>query len=131
MAWASRCRIPAFAELAAKVRAHLPSIHATLEHGLSNGLVESTNTKVRLLTRWPSASAPPRRWWRSLCSIGAATARRCRAGPDLEPGDGQPTRSNPDGVRAAPQSTARAFFEGRRRIPQQCLDLAPLPHGHS
>jgi transposase len=51
LAWASRCRIPAFVELAAKVRAHLPSIHATLEHGLSNGLVESTNTKIRLLTR--------------------------------------------------------------------------------
>jgi transposase len=51
LAWASRCRIPAFVELAAKIRAHLPSIHATLEHGLSNGLVESTNTKVRLLTR--------------------------------------------------------------------------------
>ena len=51
LAWASRCRIPAFVELAGKVRAHLPSIHATLEHGLSNGLVESTNTKVRLLTR--------------------------------------------------------------------------------
>jgi transposase len=51
LAWASRCRIPAFVELAAKIRAHLPSIHATLEHRLSNGLVESTNTKVRLLTR--------------------------------------------------------------------------------
>ncbi len=51
LAWASRCRIPAFVELAAKIRAHLPSIHATLEHGLSNGLVESTNTKIRLLTR--------------------------------------------------------------------------------
>ena len=51
LAWASRCRIPAFVELAAKIRAHLSSIHATLEHRLSNGLVESTNTKVRLLTR--------------------------------------------------------------------------------
>ena len=51
LAWASRCRIPAFVELAAKIRAHLASIHATLDHGLSNGLVESTNTKIRLLTR--------------------------------------------------------------------------------
>ena len=25
--------------------------HATLDHGLANGLVESTNTKIRVLTR--------------------------------------------------------------------------------
>jgi transposase len=30
---------------------HLPSIHATLEHGLSNGLIESVNTKIRVITR--------------------------------------------------------------------------------
>jgi len=30
---------------------HRVSIDATLEHGLSNGLVESTNTKTRLITR--------------------------------------------------------------------------------
>jgi transposase len=29
----------------------LPSIHATLDHGLSNGLIESVNTKIRVLTR--------------------------------------------------------------------------------
>ncbi len=51
LAWAVRCRLPAFVELAAKIRLHLPSIHATLDHRLSNGLVESTNTKIRLLTR--------------------------------------------------------------------------------
>ncbi|MGA2474761.1 MAG: transposase, partial [Acidimicrobiales bacterium] len=27
------------------------AIDATLDHGLSNGLIESTNTKIRLLTR--------------------------------------------------------------------------------
>lgn len=51
LAWAARCRIPAFVELAAKIRHHVASIQATLEHGLSNGLVESTNTKICLLTR--------------------------------------------------------------------------------
>ncbi len=51
LAWASRCRIPAFVELAAKIRTHLASIHAALDHRLSNALVESTNTKLRLLTR--------------------------------------------------------------------------------
>jgi hypothetical protein len=28
-----------------------PAIHATLEHGVSNGLIESVNTKIRLITR--------------------------------------------------------------------------------
>jgi Transposase and inactivated derivatives len=37
--------------LAAKIRTHRASIHAALDHRLSNGLVESTNTKLRLLTR--------------------------------------------------------------------------------
>lgn len=51
LAWAQRCRIPVFVELARKIRRHLPAIHATLDHDLSNGLIESTNTKIRLLTR--------------------------------------------------------------------------------
>ena len=51
LAWARRCRIPAFVELARRVVKHRASIEATLTHGLSNALVESTNTKLRLLTR--------------------------------------------------------------------------------
>jgi transposase len=38
-------------ELGKKIRRHLPSIHATLDHGLSNGLIESVNTKIRVITR--------------------------------------------------------------------------------
>lgn len=49
--WARRCRIPAFVELQRKIVTHRAAIDATLEHGLSNGLIESTNTKIRLLTR--------------------------------------------------------------------------------
>lgn len=30
---------------------HRAAIDAALEHGLSQGLIESTNTKIRLLTR--------------------------------------------------------------------------------
>jgi transposase len=30
---------------------HRASIDATLDHGMSNALIESTNTKIRLLTR--------------------------------------------------------------------------------
>jgi len=51
LSWAARCRIPEFAELGKKIRKHLPSIHATLDHGLSNGLIESVNTKIRVITR--------------------------------------------------------------------------------
>jgi len=57
--WAARCRIPEFTELAKKIRRHLPSIHATLDHGLSNGLIESVNTKIRVLTRISFGSCKP------------------------------------------------------------------------
>jgi transposase len=51
LAWAARCRIPEFTTLGRRIRNHLPAIRATIEHGLSNGLIESANTKIRLLTR--------------------------------------------------------------------------------
>lgn len=34
-----------------KIVKHRTAIDAALEHGLSQGLIESTNTKIRLLTR--------------------------------------------------------------------------------
>jgi len=49
--WARRSQLPAFVDLHRKITAHRPAIEATLEHSLSNALVESTNTKIRLLTR--------------------------------------------------------------------------------
>jgi transposase len=51
LVWARRCRIPAFVKLARSISDHRAGIQATLLHGLSNGLVESVNTKLRLLTR--------------------------------------------------------------------------------
>lgn len=51
LVWARRCQIPAFIELAAKITRHRDSILAAVEHNLSNALIESTNTKLRLLTR--------------------------------------------------------------------------------
>jgi len=51
LSWAARCRIPEFTELGKKIRRHLTSIYATLDHGLSNGLIESVNTKIRVITR--------------------------------------------------------------------------------
>lgn len=51
LAWAQRCRIDVFVALGRKIKRHLPAIHAALEHRLSNGLIESVNTRIRLLTR--------------------------------------------------------------------------------
>lgn len=51
LSWARRCRIPAFVDLARRVTRHRNAIDVTLDTGLSNGLIESTNTKIRLLAR--------------------------------------------------------------------------------
>lgn len=51
LSWARRCRIPAFVELSRKVVDHRAAIEAMMDSGLSNGLIESTNAKIRLLTR--------------------------------------------------------------------------------
>jgi transposase len=49
---ATRCRIPAFVDLYYRVDKHRDSTAATLtNHGQSNALAETTNTKLRLLTR--------------------------------------------------------------------------------
>lgn len=49
--WARRCRLPEFVKVAAMITKHRASIDASLLTGMSNGLVESTNTKIRLITR--------------------------------------------------------------------------------
>ena len=51
LAWAARCRIPAFVRLAKRIRHHLAAIHATLDSGLSNARIEANNTHLRVLTR--------------------------------------------------------------------------------
>ena len=51
VAWARRCRIPAFVKLQKSIVKHRSRILAAIEHRLSNGLIESTNTKIRLITR--------------------------------------------------------------------------------
>ena len=51
LSWARRSQIPAFVELYHSIKNHRAGIEATLTHGLSNGLTESVNTKLRLLTR--------------------------------------------------------------------------------
>ena len=49
--WASRSQIPPFVDLARRIRANLAGIAQALLNNLSNALIESTNTKLRLLTR--------------------------------------------------------------------------------
>jgi len=63
-----------------EIRKNLAGIEAVLRHGLSKALVESTNTKLRLLTRMafgfasPTPSSPLPSW------TEAATAPRYLAG---------------------------------------------------
>jgi transposase len=49
--WARRCRIPVFVDLQRRIVKHRAAILAAIEHGLSNGRIESVNTKIRLITR--------------------------------------------------------------------------------
>jgi transposase len=49
--WARRCRIPIFVDLQRRILAHRENILAAIKHGLSNGRIESVNTKIRLITR--------------------------------------------------------------------------------
>lgn len=51
ISWARRCRIAAFVELQRRIVKHRARILAAIEHQMSNGPVESINTKIRLLTR--------------------------------------------------------------------------------
>ena len=49
--WARRCRIGPFVALARTITYYRVDIEATLLHGVTNGRVESLNTKVRLIAR--------------------------------------------------------------------------------
>jgi transposase len=49
--WARRSRIQAFVDLQRRIVKHREAILASIEHGLSNGRIESVNAKIRLITR--------------------------------------------------------------------------------
>jgi len=59
LTWAARSRIPAFIDVARRIKTVRPSIDAALEHHLSNALIESVNTKIRLITRTAFGFANP------------------------------------------------------------------------
>jgi transposase len=51
LAWAARSKLEPFIDLARRMRRYRDDIINSLTHQLSNALVESMNTKIRLLTR--------------------------------------------------------------------------------
>lgn len=51
LSWARRSRLPEIVDVARKITNHRAAIEACLLSGLNNGLVESVNTKIRLITR--------------------------------------------------------------------------------
>jgi transposase len=50
LSWARRSHLEPFIHLAQRITKHRDAIGANLEHGLSQGLIESTNANIRLLT---------------------------------------------------------------------------------
>ena len=71
-----------FVELARKITKHREAIDHALDSGLSNGLIESTNTKIRLLTRIAFGFHDPNPSSPSPCSPSAATRRASQAEHD-------------------------------------------------
>lgn len=51
ISWARRCRIERFVHPQRTICTYKTEILASIEHGLSNGLIESVNTTIRLITR--------------------------------------------------------------------------------
>lgn len=51
LSWARRCRLKPFVELSKRITRHRRHIEESLRLRLSNGLVESMNIKIRLITR--------------------------------------------------------------------------------
>ncbi|MBB5640216.1 ISL3 family transposase [Cryobacterium roopkundense] len=71
VSWARRCRIPSFVKLQRSIVKHRTAILASIEHGLSNGRVESMNTKIRLMTRIAFGfKAPDARVALAMLSLG-------------------------------------------------------------
>jgi len=81
LAWARRCRIEPFVKLARSITTYRPSILAAIEHGLSNGLIESVNTKIRPVSdldlSTTDASGPVRRRVASICRISMVPIWLC------------------------------------------------------
>ena len=86
ISWARRCRIPVFVELAGRIVRHREAIDAALDHGLSQGLIESTNTKIRLLTRIAFGFRSPEALI-ALAMLALGGHRPCPTRPNQTPTD--------------------------------------------
>lgn len=95
ISWARRCRIPVFVELAGGIVRHRQAIDASLDHGLWQGLIESTNTKIRLLTRIAFGFRSPKHSSPWPCSPSAAAAPPYRAEPNTH---GSVSRAGKPGI---------------------------------
>jgi transposase len=51
LAWARRCRLPSFVNLARTITDQRDGILAAIRHGLSNARIEQINTQIRLIAR--------------------------------------------------------------------------------
>ena len=87
--WARRSRLESLVHLAKRITQHRQAVDASLEHGLSQGLIESTNTKIRLLTRIAFGSHGP-----ELLIVLALLALGSH--PPHLPGRNRPTDATPD-----------------------------------
>ena len=58
LAWAQRSRLEAFVAPGRNLKRYRAEIDATFDCGLSNALIESANTKIRLITRIAFGSRP-------------------------------------------------------------------------
>src|SRR4029077_20395671 len=59
VAWARPRRIESVVPMQRRIVGHRTQILASIAHGLSNGLIESVNTKIRLITRMAFGFAHP------------------------------------------------------------------------
>jgi transposase len=82
ISWARRCRITVFVELSRRIVNHRDTVDAALDHGLSQGLIESTNTKIRVLTRIAFGFTTPKHSSPWPCSPSAGTGPHCPGTPE-------------------------------------------------
>lgn len=97
VSWARRCRIPAFVKLQKSIVKHKAAILAAIEHGLSNGRVESMNTKIRLITRIAFGFKSPN----ALIALAMLTLG---GHPPALPGRIRPTVTSEEPLNACPRS---------------------------
>jgi len=101
ISWARRCRIPVFVQLARRIVKHRQSVDAALDYGLCQGLIESVNTKIRLLARIALGFRSPHALIALACSPSGGHRRTL------------PGRTNPRIRQYGPNFLART---GRRKL---------------